>query len=212
MISQVEDHRVHPRRRRRHRGPDDRQLRRADRVHQERRQLLARISGRADRLQAQLPQGQLAGAHVVHHRLRRQGLRPRLAEDQGHAAAASRSTTRAATRAPTSSSTARSGSTAPPARRTLFNKDSGNFVQIREGQAFGTGTPLAETVIDVAPEGRPGDQPARAPHRRRTRCSTTTSATRPSSNPFETGWRKESTITLTGSSARVRVVFQMTPI
>ena len=77
-------------------------------VHQDRRQLLARVARRADRVQAVLPEGQLAGADVVHHRLRRQGLRARLAEGPGHAARASRSTAPAATRRATSSSTARS--------------------------------------------------------------------------------------------------------
>ena len=31
-------------------------------------------------------------------------------------------------------------------------------------------------------------------------------------NPFETGWRKTGTVTLTGSGARVRVNFSLAPI
>jgi hypothetical protein len=32
------------------------------------------------------------------------------------------------------------------------------------------------------------------------------------SNPFETGWRKDVTVTLTGDGARVRVTFSLAPI
>ena len=95
--------------------------------------------------------------------------------------------------------------------QTLFNRDSSHFVQIREGQAFGTGTPIAETVIDVSPKvGQ-----AINLHANLTEDDLLfddSLGNEAVSNPFETGWRKESTITLTGSSARVRVVFSMTPI
>lgn len=95
--------------------------------------------------------------------------------------------------------------------QTLFSRDSNHFVQIREGQAFGTGTPIAETVIDVSPKvGQ-----AINLHANLTEDDLLfddSLGNEAVSNPFETGWRKESTITLTGSSARVRVVFSMTPI
>lgn len=96
--------------------------------------------------------------------------------------------------------------------QTLFDKDSSHFVQIHEGSAFGTGTPLAETVIEVSP--RAGQA---------INLHATLIDEDPLSgddnigddimvNPFETGWRKDVTMTLTGASARVRVNFSLSPI
>jgi thiol-activated cytolysin len=98
-------------------------------------------------------------------------------------------------------------------QKTLFDKGSGNYVTIHEGQQFGGGTtPIGETIIDVAPKAGqsillranlrdhdpllPDDQ----------------IGDDALSNPFETGWRKEVTMLLTGDDARVRVNFSLSPI
>ncbi|MDX2088733.1 MAG: thiol-activated cytolysin family protein [Kofleriaceae bacterium] len=96
---------------------------------------------------------------------------------------------------------------------TLFDKGSGNYVNIREGQAFGTGQPISEAVINVAPKSgeviklranfREADDFLNGDDNLGNEVITL---------PFETGWRKEATVTLTGSDARIRVVFQVSPI
>jgi thiol-activated cytolysin len=95
----------------------------------------------------------------------------------------------------------------------MFNKNSDNYVRVREGQQFGQGQPLAEAVIDVAPK-------AGQTIRLRANLRDVDDFLNPDddlgnesvNNLFETGWRKESTVTLTGDSARIRVVFSLTPI
>jgi thiol-activated cytolysin len=95
---------------------------------------------------------------------------------------------------------------------TLFDKDSGHFVQIHQGAIFGTGAPIAEAVIDVSPRA---GQAIRL-HAKLTDQDTLSPDDNIGDdalvNPFETGWRKDVTITLTGDSARVRVNFSLTPI
>jgi thiol-activated cytolysin len=97
-------------------------------------------------------------------------------------------------------------------RQMLFNKDASHYVQIHEGSVFGTGAPLAEAVIDVSP--RPGQ--AIRLHARLDDDDTLSSDDNIGDdvlvNPFETGWRKDVTMTLTGSGARVRVNFSLAPI
>lgn len=96
---------------------------------------------------------------------------------------------------------------------TMFSKSSGNYVRVREGQQFGQGAPLAEAVLDVSPKA--GQQ-----IRLRANLRDVDDFLNPDDdlgnettvNLFETGWRKESTVTLTGDSARIRVVFSLTPI
>lgn len=96
---------------------------------------------------------------------------------------------------------------------TLFDRNSDNWVRIREGNMFGMGQPIAEAVINVSPK-------AGQVIRLRADMKDADDFLNPddkignetSTNPFETGWRKESTITLTGDGARVRVVFGLTPI
>ncbi len=95
----------------------------------------------------------------------------------------------------------------------MFNKNSDNYVRVREGQQFGAGTPIAETVINVAPK-------AGQTIRLRANLRDVDDFLNPDDdignetvlNAFETGWRKESTVTLTGDSARVRIVFSLSPI
>jgi thiol-activated cytolysin len=97
-------------------------------------------------------------------------------------------------------------------QQTLFNKDSGHYVVIHEGSMFGGGTPLAEAVINVTPSAGQ----AIKLHARLTDQDTLSADDNIGDevllNPFETGWRKDVTITLTGSSARVRVNFSLAPI
>jgi len=92
----------------------------------------------------------------------------------------------------------------------LFTKDSGNYVTIHEGSQFGQ--PIADGILNVVPQ--PGhavifranmkDQDTFSPDD--TICSDTVSA------PFETGWRRDVTVTCTGDSAQVRLNFSMAPI
>jgi len=94
---------------------------------------------------------------------------------------------------------------------TLFDKSGDNAVVIREGQQFGQGAALAETIIEVSPKAGQtirlrGDLKEHDPFFDDGLGNETVL------NPFETGWRKEVTMTLTGSSARVRVNFSLSPI
>ncbi|MGE0547327.1 MAG: thiol-activated cytolysin family protein [Kofleriaceae bacterium] len=98
---------------------------------------------------------------------------------------------------------------------TLFDRNDANWIQLREGQTFGGGGPIAEGVIDVAPH---------AGESIKLRADLTDYdnvlgvntyhelGDETLMNPFETGWRKESTVTLTGSGRVVRVKLSMSPI
>ena len=96
---------------------------------------------------------------------------------------------------------------------TLFSKSSDNYVRIRQGNVFGAGAPIAETVIDVSPR-------AGQVIRLRANLRDVDDFLNPDDdignetvlNPFETGWRKDVTVILTGSSARVRVNVSLAPI
>jgi hypothetical protein len=96
--------------------------------------------------------------------------------------------------------------------RTLFDKDASHFVQIREGSVFGAGAPVAETVIDVSPRA---GQAIRL-HARLIDQDTLSGDDNIGDdilvNPFETGWRKDVTMTLTGDAARIRINFSLSPI
>jgi hypothetical protein len=92
----------------------------------------------------------------------------------------------------------------------MFTKDSSNYVVIHEGGMFGQ--PITDGILDVVPQ--PGqvltfkanlqDQDTFSPDD--TICSDTVTA------PFETGWRRDVTISCTGDSARVRITFSLAPI
>jgi thiol-activated cytolysin len=95
---------------------------------------------------------------------------------------------------------------------TLFSKTSGNLITIKEGSTFGgTSAPLAEAVISVKPQ---------AGESIKLRASLTdhdpffddSVGDETVSAAFETGWRKDVTVLLTGSNARVRVNFSLAPI
>jgi thiol-activated cytolysin len=95
---------------------------------------------------------------------------------------------------------------------TMFDKNSSNYVQVHEGQQYGQGTPIGEAVIDVTPGAGNSiklhahliDQDTFSPD--------DDLGNEVTIDPFETGWRKDSTVTLTGDSAVVRVNFSLTPI
>jgi thiol-activated cytolysin len=96
--------------------------------------------------------------------------------------------------------------------QTLFDKDSSHFVQIREGSVFGAGTPLAETVIDVSPKAGQAIRLHAKLLDQDTLSGDDNIGDDIMVNPFETGWRKDVTMTLTGDGARVRVNFSLSPI
>ncbi|MDQ3369907.1 MAG: thiol-activated cytolysin family protein [Myxococcota bacterium] len=94
---------------------------------------------------------------------------------------------------------------------TLFDKNSSNWVRIRQGTQFGTGAPLAEAVISVTPKAGEAIR-LRADLRENDTFADDSLGNETVINAFETGWRKESAVVLTGSGARVRVNFTLSPI
>jgi thiol-activated cytolysin len=96
---------------------------------------------------------------------------------------------------------------------TLFSKDRSNHVTIEEGKSFGSAaSPIAEGVIEVKPQ--PGES-----IRLRANLSDYDPTLGDDASgdeivlaPFETGWRKDVSIVLTGSSSRVRVSYRLAPI
>jgi thiol-activated cytolysin len=96
--------------------------------------------------------------------------------------------------------------------QTLFSKDSNNYVQIHEGSVFGGGAPLAEAVIDVNPAAGQTIRLRANLIDQDTFSADDSIGDETVLNPFETGWRKDVTVTLTGSGARVRVNFSLAPI
>ncbi len=95
---------------------------------------------------------------------------------------------------------------------TLFSKDSNHYVSVHEGEQFGGSAPIAETVIDVAPHtgnsiklfANLTDYDPTSPD--------DNIGNDVSINPFDAGWRKDVTMTLTGDGSRVRVTFSLAPI
>ena len=92
----------------------------------------------------------------------------------------------------------------------LFHKDSGNFVQIHQGSQFGQ--PIAQTVIDVSPQAGQSIKLHAHLYAQDTFSPDDDMGNEVAINPFETGWRKDVTVNLTGDSARIRVVFSIAPI
>ena len=92
---------------------------------------------------------------------------------------------------------------------TLFSKNTSNYVVIREGQPFGS--PIAETVIDVTPSNG-GVIRLRGQLTDHDTLADDLIGNEVVVNPFETGWRKDVTMTMTGDDARVRVSFSLAPI
>lgn len=92
----------------------------------------------------------------------------------------------------------------------LLNKNADNAVVIRQGSQFGQ--PISDGIIDVVPQAGQTirlranlkDDDGIFPDD--TICSELVTA------PFETGWRRDVTVTCTGDDARVRLVFSLAPI
>ena len=95
----------------------------------------------------------------------------------------------------------------------LFNKSEGNRITIRQGAQIGSASsPLGEAVIEVKP------QPGEVIKLRANLIDQDDFFGNDSlgdetvSAPYETGWRKDVTVLLTGSNARVRVNLSIAPI
>jgi hypothetical protein len=96
---------------------------------------------------------------------------------------------------------------------TLFSKTSSNAVQIAQGASYGSpDTPLGEAVISVRPQ---------AGETIRVRANLTDKdplfgddalGDETVSAAFETGWRRDVTVLLTGSGSRVKVNLSLAPI
>ena len=92
----------------------------------------------------------------------------------------------------------------------LLDKGSSSYAVIREGTMFGQ--PVAEGILNVVPQAGQKitfranlkDEDDFSPDD--TICSDAVVA------PFESGWRREYTVTCTGDDARVRIVFSLSPI
>ncbi|HEX4423414.1 MAG TPA: thiol-activated cytolysin family protein [Kofleriaceae bacterium] len=99
--------------------------------------------------------------------------------------------------------------------QTLFNKDSDHYVTVHEGQMAGGTTALAEIVLNVSPKAgqaiklHPNIWDADGPLNGDDNIGNDNDTV---IIPFETGWRKDVTMTLTGSDSSVRVNFTLTPI
>jgi thiol-activated cytolysin len=93
----------------------------------------------------------------------------------------------------------------------LMHKDSGNRIDINQGAEFGNPM-IAQAVINVTPQA--GHSIALHAHLwdHDTIFSDDDLGNEVSNNPFETGWRKDVTVNLTGDSGVIRVVFSIAPI
>jgi thiol-activated cytolysin len=95
---------------------------------------------------------------------------------------------------------------------TLFDRNSDHFVRIRQGEVWPPAGGIAETVIDVSP--RAGHDVAFGAN------LNDSDGVFPDDSignenvlaPFESGWRREVNLLLTGDSARVVVKLRITPI
>lgn len=92
----------------------------------------------------------------------------------------------------------------------MFHKDSGNFVTIHQGSQYGQ--PLAQAVIDVTPQAGQSIKLHAHLYDSDGILPDDDMGNEVSVNPFETGWRKDVTVNLTGDSARIRVNFSIAPI
>lgn len=96
---------------------------------------------------------------------------------------------------------------------TLFSKNSSTYVTIREGQTFPNGTFLSETVIDVTPTaGSKIQLKANIWDADGFINGDDLIGNEIVLNPFETGWRREQTMYLTGSDSQVKLTFALQPI
>jgi hypothetical protein len=96
---------------------------------------------------------------------------------------------------------------------TMFNKTSGNNIAINQGSMYGsTAAPLGEAVIEVNPS--PGNAIKLRAHLidKDPYFGDDDLGDEQVSAAFETGWRKDVTVNLTGSGSKVRVNFSLSPI
>lgn len=95
----------------------------------------------------------------------------------------------------------------------LFNKSSSQAVTIRQGETFPNGAFVNETIIDVTPKaGSTIKFAANVWDADGFLNGDDLIGNELLLNPFETGWRRERTMILTGSSARVKLLFALEPI
>jgi thiol-activated cytolysin len=97
--------------------------------------------------------------------------------------------------------------------QTMFNKTSGNNIAINQGAMYGsTAAPLGEAVIEVNPS--PGNAIKLRAHLvdKDPYFGDDDLGTEEVKAAFETGWRKDVTVNLTGSGSKVRVNFSLSPI
>jgi thiol-activated cytolysin len=95
----------------------------------------------------------------------------------------------------------------------LFDKNDDNYVRIRAGETWPAGSQIGEGILTVSP------QPGQA-IRLRANLRDVDDFLNPDDDignettvaPFETGWRRDVSVMLTGSDARVRITFGLTPI
>jgi thiol-activated cytolysin len=96
---------------------------------------------------------------------------------------------------------------------TLFSKNSDTYVSIREGQTFPNGAVISEAVIDVTPSaGSTIRFTADIKDADGILNGDDQIGNDVIINPFETGWRKEVAMIMTGDGAQVRVIFGLQPI
>jgi hypothetical protein len=92
----------------------------------------------------------------------------------------------------------------------MFTKNDDNYVEIHQGAQFGN--PIATAIIDVDPTSGQNITLGAHLYDYDEFSSNDDLGNEVSVNPFDAGWRKDVTVTLTGDSAQVRVSFSMTPI
>lgn len=98
------------------------------------------------------------------------------------------------------------------AAQALFDKDGSHHVALGQGEIFGGGSsPIAQAVINVAPQTGQTIQ-LRAHLFDQDTFVNDDLGNEASLNPFESGWRKNVTVTLTSGSGVLRVNFSLTPI
>lgn len=93
----------------------------------------------------------------------------------------------------------------------LMHKDSGSRIDINQGAQFGQPM-ISQAIVAVTPQ--PGHSIALHAHLwdHDTIFADDDLGNETSDSPFETGWRKDVTVNLTGDSGVIRVVFSITPI
>jgi thiol-activated cytolysin len=95
----------------------------------------------------------------------------------------------------------------------LFDKSEANRITIDEGKSIGSGTqPLAEAVIEVKPQAGESIKLRANLTDQDDLFGNDALGDETVSASYETGWRKDVTVLLTGSNARVRVNLTLAPI